>query len=365
MNFFKLHKQLTILFSILLIVFIVIIINLDILNDKSNSESVSDNCDIAIVYSYNMDKEYLNFAKQGVKNACTTLDKSYKSFNSSDYNNSLDKTLEAAVKSNASFVLLADSSYEETMYKYQGTYTGTYFLLLGGVPHNGDSSDTTINYNVMSLVYNKSEASFLVGYASVYEGFTNLNFICDESDVNSLQYCYGFLQGADFAAHKLNISDVLATVTYNSNPETASYDVLVSADLIASASDQIIKNLSDDKSLSSIPIADCDSCECKTKNVIMAASVNLSPLIEDRILNFYNNHQKDGGVITNKNAIEYDILLNFNSSSFNNFDDNAYNEILTSIKNQEVSIISDTTVPIDELELTHIQVKDNKPLTSK
>lgn len=365
MKFFKLHKQLLILFSILLILFVVVIISFDLFRKKSNSEATSENCDIAILSGENIDSEYLNFAKQGVESACESLDKTYKIFNVFDYNNSYDDTLEAAVNSNASFVLLTDSSYEETMYKYQSTYVNTYFLLIGGVPHNKDSSDTTINYNVLSLVYDKSEASFLAGYAAVYEGYKNLNFICDNSDTQSLHYCYGFLQGADYAASELNSSSITVDITYNSNPDDVSYNVPINTDMIATSSDEIIEKLYQDKSVSSIPIADCDSYDCKTENVVMAASVNLAPLIEKNILNFYNNHQKDGGTITNKNAIEYDISLRFDSSVFTNFNESVYNEILTSVKNQEVSIISDITVPIDELELTHILVKDNKTLIEK
>lgn len=360
MKFIKLHKQLILTLSILLILFIITIISIDVLKSGDKEKNSSHLCDIALLSSKVLDEEYFNQIETSVSNMAESLDKSYKTFSLSDYDNSYDKILEAAVKSNASLVVLPDSSYEETMYNYQSTYVNTYFILIDGIPHNSDSSDNTINYNVHSLVYDKSDSSFLAGYAAVYEGYEHLNFICDTTDTQALQYCYGFLQGADYAASQANKSNVKVNISYSSDKDNTAYSVPIDTDIIATASDTIIKELEKDTSISQIPIIDCDSCNLNSDRIIMSASVNLSPLIEDKILSFFNNDKKDGGTLTFKNALEYEISLTYDDSVFDNFDDEAYNKILTSVNNQEVSIISDISIPIDELDLSHISVTDNK-----
>ena len=360
MKFIKLHKQLITIFSILLILFIITILSFDIFQSDSDKEDEAHLCDIAILTSKSLDSEYFSQIENSVSNIASELDKSYKTFSLSDYNNSYDKTLEAAVKSNASLVILPDSSYEETMYNYQSLYVNTYFLLIDGIPHNSDSTDSTINYNVYSLVYDKSDSSFLAGYATVYEGYEQINFICDSKDSQALQYCYGFLQGTDYAAAETNNSNICIEITYPSDDEIYSHSVPINTDIIATSSDNIIKDLTDDTSISEIPIVDCDSCSINSKNIVLSASVDLSSLIEDKILTFFHNDKKNGGTLTIKNAIEYDISLDYNTSVFTKFNDDIYNKILTSVKNQEVSIISDISIPIDELELSHIAVTDNK-----
>lgn len=360
MKFIKLHKQLLLTLSVLLILSILTIISIDVFKSNNNPKDNSNLCDIAILSSKVLDEEYFSQIENSVSNIAEALDKSYKTFSLSDYNNSYDKVLEAAVESNASLVVLPDSSYEETLYNYQSTYVNTYFLLIDGIPHNSDSTDTTINYNVHSLVYDKSDSSFLAGYAAVYEGYEHLNFICDTTDTQALQYCYGFLQGADYASSEINKSNVKVNISYSSDKNNSAYTVPIDTDIIATSSDSIIKELQKDSSISQIPIIDCDSCELNSEQIILSASVNLSPLIEDKILKFYNNDKKDGGTLTLKNALEYEISLNYNTSVFNKFNDEIYNKILTSVNNQEISIISDISIPIDELELSHISVTDNK-----
>lgn len=360
MKFIKLHKQLVLTLSILLILFILTIISIDVFQSDNKAKNNSHFCDIALLSSKVLDDEYFNQIETSVSNMALALDKSYKTFSLSDYNNSYDKILEAAVESNASLVVLPDSSYEETMYNYQSTYVNTYFLLIDGIPHNSDSTDNTINYNVHSLVYDKSDSSFLAGYAAVYEGYEHLNFICDTTDTQALQYCYGFLQGADYAASQINNPNIKIDISYSSDEDNSAYSVPIDTDIIATASDSIIKELQEDSSISQLPIIDCDSYTLNSERIILSASVNLSPLIEDKILTFFNNDKKDGGTLTLKNALEYEISLNYNTSVFTKFNDEVYNKILTLVNNQEVSIISDISIPIDELELSHITVADNK-----
>lgn len=360
MKFIKLHKQLILTLSVLLILFIITITTIDVFSSKNNNKGNSHMCDIALLSSKVLDDEYFNQIETSVQAMSKRLDKSYKTFSLSDYDNSYDKILEAAVLSKASLIILPDSSYEETMYNYQSTYVNTYFILIDGIPHNSDSTDNTINYNVHSLVYDKSDSSFLAGYAAVYEGYENLNFICDTTDSQALQYCYGFLQGADYAAAEINNSNVSVDISYSTDDENLAYSVPIDTDIIATASDSIIKELEKDSSISNLPIIDCDSCELNSDRIILSASVNLSPLIEDKILSFFNNDKKDGGTLTFKNALEYEISLNFDPSLFTKFNEEVYKKILASVNNQEVSIISDISIPIDELELTHISVTDNK-----
>lgn len=360
MKFIKLHKQLIITLSVLLILFIITIISIDVFKSDDSAEDKTHLCDIAILSSNVLDSEYFDQIESSVSEIADSLDKTYKTFSLSDYDNSYDKILEAAVKSNASLVILPDSSYEETMYNYQSTYVNTYFLLIDGIPHNSDSTDTTINYNVYSLVYDKSDSSFLAGYAAVYEGYDNLNFICDTTDSQALQYCYGFLQGADYAANETNNSNVKIQITYSSDKENSAYSVPIDTDIIATSSDTIIKELEKDTSISNIPIIDCDSCNLNSKQIVLSASVNLSNLIKDKILTFFNNDRKDGGTLTLKNALEYEISLNYSPTAFTKFNAEVYNTILTLVNNQEISIISDISIPVDELELSNISVTDNK-----
>lgn len=351
----KYHKQLTAICILLLMLIIVILINFDYMPRKTKNKSSSTTpCDIALITYGTMDDSYAAIIKEGIESASNALGKSYQTFSISDYGNSYDNAIKAAAGS-ASLVVLPDATFEEALYMAQTHYVNTYFLLIDGIPHNADCSDSTINYNVIPMSYDEADAGFLAGFAGVYDDNDNLCFICDESNQKSLHYCYGFLQGADYAASLDGKTDVSVTIIYTNESEEFILNISDETQLIAAASDNSVSYILKDSRTKEIPVINCTNQISENENIVATASKNLKATINDTILDFFNNQVK-GGTVLRFDTANNGVSLVFDEESFKKFDLNTYKKVYKSLSTQEISIISDTTVSPEDLGLSNISI---------
>lgn len=350
----KYHKQLTAMCILLLSLIIILLLNFDYIPDKAKKNTVSaEPCDIALITYGTMDDSYKSIVNAGIESAAETLEKTYKIFDISDYNNSYEEAIKAAAGI-SSLVILPDATFEEAVYSAQTYYVNTYFLLIDGLPHNADQSDFTINYNVIPMSYDEAEAGFLAGYAAVYDDNSNLCFICRETSQKSLHYCYGFLQGADQAAAVSGKTDVSVSIIYE-NDELIS-NIPDKTQIIAATSDETINQILEYSNSNDISLINCNSYSMDAENIVAAATKNITPTVNDTILDFFYNQVK-GGTVLKFDASNNGVSLVFEEDSFNKFDENAYHNIYKSLSTQKITIISDTTVSPEDLGLTNITIK--------
>lgn len=351
----KYHKQLTAICILLLLFMIIILINFDYIPSRTKRKTSSViSCDIALITYGTMDNSYMEIIKEGIESASSALGKSYKTFAVSDYGNSYDDAIKAAAGS-ASLVILPDATFEEAVYSAQTHYVNTYFILIDGIPHNADRSDSTINYNVIPMSYDVADAGFLAGFAAVYDDNNILCFVCDESNQKSLHYCYGFLQGADYAASLDGKTDVSVSIVYESENGGFIENISDETQLIAAASDDSVSKILKDNRTKTIPLINCTNYDVDNENIVATATKNIKPTINDTILDFFNNQVK-GGTILRFDTANNGVSLVFDEDSFRKFDENAYKSIYKSLSIQEISIISDTTVSPEDLGLTNITI---------
>ena len=357
----KYHKQLSAICLLLLLTLILILINFDFLDNKSDNKKKSPkSCDIAFITYDSIDKSYEALIKEGIDSAANALDKTYRVFSVNDYGNSYEKTIQAAISSSAPLVILPDSTFEEAVYACQTHYVSTYFMLIDGVPHNTDYNDSTINYNVLPMSYDEAEAGFLAGYAAVYDNYKSLCFVCDESS-GSLRCCYGFLQGADYASSENGKTDISISIIDESS-ETFMNDIPADTDLIIASSDEAVEQLLKNSTTKNIPLINCDNCSTHSRFVIATATKNITPTVNDTILDFFNN-QKKGGTILKFDTSNNGISFTYDTEAFQNFNESVYKKIYNMLAMQKITIISDTTVSPEDLELTNISIVNNLPVS--
>lgn len=352
----KYHKQLTAICMLLLMFIIIILFSFDYFpaNSKKKRNTSAESYDIALITYDSMDDSYIDIIRDGIENSSDALGKTYQIFNTSDYGNSYYDTIKAAA-GKSSLVILPDSTFEEAVYSSQTYYVNTYFMLIDGIPHNADYSDSTINYNVIPMSYDESEAGFLAGYASVYDDNKNLCFICDETNQKSLHYCYGFLQGADYASSKNSQTDVSVSIIYENKDEEFTDSISDGTQIIAATSDKAVSHILKDSKTKNIPLINCDEHTTGDENIMASATKNIGPTVNDTILDFFYNQVK-GGTTLKFNTSNNGVSLVFEKNAFTKFDEDAYKSIYKSLSTQEISIISDTTVSPEDLGLTNITI---------
>lgn len=364
---FKKMAKYPIAICIVLLIFIVTILLAMGLNpfapspEKTDSEILSEPevTNIALIINDECSELKTNLLKQSLDSISEDFSKTYDMFYVKDYDNSYRKTIEAATSKGAGLVICPDSSFEEIVYELQNTYVSTTFLIVDGVPHNTDNSDSTVNFNVIPLLHDISDAGFLAGYAAVYSGHTKVAFIGLADDSASAHYCYGFLQGADYAASQQNTKNVNVTYTYveEENAKAAAeefyrndYDMLVVSN--NAIIDQALE-VAHDQNQKIIICGDDyepDYPEC----IIASTDKNTYISIYDCLQKFYNN-VITAGTVQSYSTSNQAITLDFKEEDFVRFDANIYQSIYMKLSDDDIQVVSDTTVPIEDLELTTIK----------
>ena len=303
----------------------------------------------------------MSLIEESLKAVCKDYKKTFTTYNVKDYKNSYEATIQDASKNGAALIICPDDSFEEIVHNLQTTYVNLYFMIVGGLPHNSDSSDTSITYNTIPLIFDDTEIGFLAGYCAVYEGYRDIAFIGKEDSYSSTHYYYGFLQGANAAAEDANVTEKINITCKYTTPkdskkvsENAYSD---GAEIIVTCEDDIIAGTVSAASASNKKFIACgDSYETESKYLLASFSKNLYSAVYDCTSKFFDA-AITGGNIQMYGAKNDSLIANYNSENFIHFDSNIYNSIYVKLANDEIQLNGDTTVPIDELDLEKITVK--------
>ena len=115
----------------------------------------------------------------------------------------------------ADVLVLPGFHFVEALYTAQDIFPDTYFIFLDGVPAPEGGGDRRTADNLVSILYAEHESGFLAGYAAVKEGFRDLGFMGGVAVPAVVRFGHGFIQGADFAAAELGLSEGDVTIRYH------------------------------------------------------------------------------------------------------------------------------------------------------
>ncbi len=122
-------------------------------------------------------------------------------------------SIQLAVDGGAKVIVTPGFLFEEPIFIAQDMHPDVNFVLVDGNPHNADYSEFRTEKNVVGIVYAEEQSGFLAGYAAVKEGYTKLGFMGGMAVPAVVRFGYGFVQGADYAAKELGITEV--TINYH------------------------------------------------------------------------------------------------------------------------------------------------------
>lgn len=114
-------------------------------------------------------------------------------------------SIELAVNNGAEVIVTPGFLFEMPIFFAQDEYPDTKFILLDGVPNDGNwgganGPEFRTEDNVMSILYAEEQAGFLAGYAAVMDGYRDLGFMGGMAVPAVVRFGIGFAQGAQAAA---------------------------------------------------------------------------------------------------------------------------------------------------------------------
>lgn len=129
------------------------------------------------------------------------------------YLNSID----LAVQGGAKVIVTPGFLFEAPIYEAQATYPDVNFILVDGYPNDGNPDNPTYRTdpNTVGIKFAEEQVGFLAGYAAVKDGYTKLGFLGGMAVPAVVNYGYGFIQGAEYAAKELGLADGSVTMNYN------------------------------------------------------------------------------------------------------------------------------------------------------
>lgn len=336
------------------ILFIISVLSFAFVLTACGSKGSDSSSELALITDVGTidDKSFNQGAWEGLKEYAKENGKSYK------YYKPLEKTTNAylsaislAIEGGAKAIVCPGYLFEEAVYIAQEDYPDVNFIILDGQPHNVDYTDFKINDNVYAVFYAEQEAGFLAGYAAVKEGFTKLGFMGGIKVPAVVRYGYGFVEGAEYAAKEMGITDIEMKYTYTGTFE-AKPEVQATAASWYQSGTEVIFGCGGGVGNSVMKAAesyqgkvigvDVDQSQ-ESETVITSAMKMLNVSVYDAITDFYAGSFPGGQVVIRDISLE-GVGLPMENSKFENFSEADYEKVYNQLLNGEIVPSTDTEV---------------------
>ncbi|CRF34928.1 membrane protein [Brachyspira suanatina] len=340
---------------------------------KDNKDNIEKSeYDIALITEGTIDdKSYNQGAWQGLIRYAESTGKKYKYYQAAqNTTESFIDAIDLAVNEGVKLIITPNYLFEKAVYISQDNHPNISFIIIDGIPQDGNYTDFRIERNVHSVIYAEEEAGFLAGYAIVKEGYTNLGVIGGMPVPPVIRFGYGFVQGANYAAKELNlpIRNIKINYTYignfndtDENKELASSWYQSGVQVIfapaGGAAKSVISAAEENNGL--VIGVDVDQ-SFESPVIITSAIKRIRNSVYNSVDSFYNGTFKGGQTVV-LDAKVNGIGLPIKTSQFKNFTENDYNAIYQQISNDNINILKDMDarsvkeLPLDIVEINYIR----------
>lgn len=258
--------------------------------------------------------------------------------------------IDLAVKGGAKVIATPGFLFEHPIMEAQTKYPDTKFILVDAEPKDADGN-VNIEDNVISIFYAEEQAGYLAGYAAVTEGYKQLGFMGGIAVPAVIRYGYGFIQGADDAAKDMGLQkgEVKIKYTYVGNFDASPENNAKAAAWYNEGTECIfacgggvgnsVMKAAETAGKKVIGVDVDQSGESET--VITSAMKNLSESIYLELEKYYNDEFEGGKSIT-LDAAQNGIMLPMDSSKFEVFTQEKYDELYAQMKDGVLKVEKDT-----------------------
>lgn len=301
------------------------------------------------------DKSFNQGAWEGVEAYAKENKITYKYYQPTEQSDSAYiNSIDLAVKAGAKVIVCPGFLFEVPIFTVQTQYPDVKFIILDGAPHAGDYN-VQIAPNTYSIFYAEEEAGFLAGYSIVKEGYTKLGFMGGMAVPAVVRFGYGFVQGAEYAAHEMDLKDkVQLKYTYvgnfNASPENqakASSWFNEGTEVIFACGGAVGNSVMKAAEAAGTKVIGVDVDQSgESETVITSSMKNLSKSVYDALAAYYDG-KFPGGTSVSLDATVEGVQLPMANSRFAKFTQADYDAIYGKIVAKEIDIMNDAAVVED------------------
>lgn len=311
------------------------------------------------------DSSYNQCAYEGMKNYCENNNIKY------TYYKPMDSTAESglssideAVKNGAELIICSDSDLSQTVYQAQDRYEDTYFILVNSEPVSSDGSVIKMEENVTSLLFDDDESGFLAGYSCVSLGYKNISVIYNSNTTSDMHYYYGFIQGANYSAKENNInitigSRDICSASDDYIPKYAGKSYSTGTEIIFTCNNDICETVSSQAEKNGGLVMNAGNSMINLPCVAASITKNVSNAVYREVEAFFSG-EFNGGTATTFNTSNDGLTLVLNKDLTKDFPQEKYDNVYTGLSDDSIMLISDTTMDLEDLNLSNVTIKRKK-----
>ncbi|NLC32158.1 MAG: BMP family ABC transporter substrate-binding protein [Clostridiales bacterium] len=278
--------------------------------------------------------------------------------------------IEQAVNAGARIVVTPGYYFEQPIFLAQDMYPDVHFVLIDGEPNDGDYSKgdpvKRTEENAVGIVYAEEQAGFLAGFAAVKDGNTKLGFMGGVPVPAVVRFGYGFVQGAEYAAKELGLTDLVMNYHY-----TGGFDATPEAQALAASwynsGVQVIFACGGAVGNSVMAAAEAANGKVigvdvdqsgESDTVITSSMKGLAASVEQTLDAFYNG-TFPGGELLVKDAAADGVSLPMDTSKFETFSQDDYDAIFAKLVDGDITLLKDTDIAsVTEIPVTTMTVSE-------
>jgi basic membrane protein A len=272
--------------------------------------------------------------------------------------------IELAVENGAKVIVTPGFLFETPIFFAQDEFEDTNFILLDGVPNDGNFPGPTnpnavpvfrTEDNVMSILYAEEQAGFLAGYAAVRDGYRSLGFMGGMAVPAVVRFGIGFAQGANVAATELNLASDAISLRYHytgdfaattKNRATADTMFQQGVQVIFAAGGAVGQSVMASAQAANKKVIGVDINQAEdSPTVITSALKGLGASVQQALAEYFDDEFRGGETVV-FNAANNGVGLPTDSASFRftTFTVAQYNTIFAKLANGTVTVNNSLTL---------------------
>lgn len=254
------------------------------------------------------------------------------------------EAIDNAVDKGAGIIIADGYSFEDVVYNAQAEYKDVKFVLIDAEPVDRDSGETKIGDNTVTIIFASQQAGYLAGYSAVKDGKTQLGFIGDSRNSDTMDYGYGFLQGAEAAAEE---NGVEAAVKYHYCTGDEDKDAIMDrvsgwyeagTEAVFACGSRVEQPVIEAAEMADGKVIAFETDKSGMSDTVMTSAVKNIGEALNAVLESYKDDEFAGGSVLEYNAANDGIMLNMETGRFTAFTESEYEAILAKLADGTVQV---------------------------
>lgn len=288
--------------------------------------------------------------------------KYYKAAEASD--DAYKQAIDDAVQGGAKLIVADGCEFSQVIYEKQTQYKDVKFVIIDTAPMDAESGKSKITKNTAEVLFASEQAGYLAGYAVVKDGITQLGFMGDSKQSLTMDYLYGFLQGADKAAAENGVS-VNIKYHYSNKDEDREQILKKSSQWYEDGTEAIFACGTEVEQpvIEAAELLDKKVIAYETEKSMMSDTIIVSAVKDietalTTVLKEYGDDKFPGGKFEAYDVANGGIMLNLDKSRLNNLDKADYKRIIKQLGNGDIKVKKHDMGNIDGIGLSNTSARE-------